>query len=92
LRYHKQILWKNIKNLPFLTAQDEIYDDSLNSDLTNSGQFCMQGDEDESVLSCDIIFERQMIAQKLQIDFGVVENQAKEIRERIMKSKIRSSA
>lgn len=97
LSFQEKILWEDIKQMPFLNAQDGIQDESLNSILTSRGQSCMQRSGDESILSCDIMSERQMLAQKLQIDFGVslqvlknVENQAKEIRERMTKSKITS--
>ncbi|XP_031782231.1 tetratricopeptide repeat protein 17 isoform X2 [Nasonia vitripennis] len=97
LSFQEKILWEDIKQMPFLTSQDGIQDESLNSILTSRGQSCMQRSGDESILSCDIMSERQMLAQKLQIDFGVslqvlknVENQAKEIRERMTKSKITS--
>lgn len=95
LTYQEKMLWEDIKQMPYLTSQNGIHDESLNSLLNTRGQSCMQRGEDESVLSCDITSERQMLAQKLQIDFGVslqvlknVENQAKEIRERMTKTKI----
>ncbi|XP_058790229.1 tetratricopeptide repeat protein 17 isoform X2 [Phymastichus coffea] len=95
LSFQEKMLWDDIKQMPFLTSQNGIHDESLNSLLNSRGQSCMQRGEDESVLSCDITSERQMLAQKLQIDFGVslqvlknVENQAKEIRERMTKTKI----
>lgn len=97
LSFQEKILWEDIKQMPFLTSHEGVHDDSLNSILTSRGQSCMQRGGDDSILSCDIMSERQMLAQKLQIDFGVslqvlknVENQAKEIRVRMTKSKITS--
>ncbi|KAJ8678526.1 hypothetical protein QAD02_014313 [Eretmocerus hayati] len=98
LSFQEKILWEDIKQIPFLTHQGGSFEDHLSSISMNLGQSCMQKSGDKSILSCDIISEKQILAQKLQIDFGVslqvlknVENQAKEIREKMMNSKINSA-
>ncbi|XP_014238216.1 tetratricopeptide repeat protein 17 [Trichogramma pretiosum] len=90
LSFQEKILWEDLKQMPFLTTPEGILDDEFDSLLSTRGQSCMQRGEDQSILSCDVVSERQVFAQKLQMDLQVLknfENRAKEIRERMTKSK-----
>ena len=88
------MLWEEAHS-SFIKIHKDIQKETLTSSLPKRGQSCMQRGGDESVLTCDIVGDRQTLVNNLQIDISFslqllsnVENQVKKINEQMIKSKI----
>lgn len=73
----------------------KMHTDLQEENFSKRGQSCMKRGGDESVLTCDMVTDRQALVNNLQIDISVslqllsnVENQVKKINEQMIKSKI----
>ena len=93
-KLQERILWEEAHS-SIIKIHKELQEESFTSTLAKRGHSCMKRGGDESVLTCDMVTDRQALVNNLQIDISVslqllsnVENQVKKINEHMIKSKI----
>ncbi|XP_033211674.1 tetratricopeptide repeat protein 17 isoform X2 [Belonocnema kinseyi] len=89
-KLQERMLWEEAH-----TSIIKMHQDLQDDVFPKRGQSCMKRGGDESVLTCDMVTDRQALVNNLQIDISVslqllsnVENQVKKINEQMIKSKI----